>query len=36
MATQKLDMPTYLDLYIPALEWILSSIAHKAHEVRSL
>ncbi|CAK8684337.1 unnamed protein product [Clavelina lepadiformis] len=32
MATQKLDMPTYLSLYKPALEWMISCLAHKAHE----
>ena len=33
MANQKLDMSTYLRNYIPALEWILSCLAHKAREV---
>nr|CAB3226529.1 UPF0505 protein C16orf62-like [Phallusia mammillata] len=32
MAAQKLDMAVYLDHYIPAVEWILSSLAHKARE----
>nr|XP_039249347.1 VPS35 endosomal protein-sorting factor-like [Styela clava] len=32
IAHQKLDMSTYLSLYMPALEWILSCIAHNAHE----
>ena len=34
MADQKLDMQAYLRYYTPALEWILSCLAHKAREVR--
>lgn len=30
---QKMDMPKYLSLFVPALEWILSCIAYKATEV---
>jgi len=33
MAAQKLDMASYLRHYTPALEWILSCLAHKAREV---
>lgn len=33
LALQSLDMPTYMHLYVPAIEWILQCVAHKASDV---
>ena len=33
LAVQRLDLPAYLHLFVPAVEWILQCIAHQAPEV---
>ena len=32
LAIQKLEMPRYLTLFSPALDWLLQCIAHKASD----
>ena len=33
LALQSLDLPAYMHLYVPAIEWILQCVAHKASDV---
>ena len=34
LALQHLDLPQYVHLFVPGVEWILQCIAHQAPEVR--
>ena len=33
LVVQKLELPQYLHLFLPSLEWVLQCIAHRASEV---
>ena len=35
LVVQKLELPQYLHLFLPSLEWVLQCIAHRASEVLS-
>ena len=36
LVVQKLELPQYLHLFLPSLEWVLQCIAHRASEVYCL